>query len=77
MSAEEQYLPVIPAQPLARMCVTGKAPSTSESTSRRALQISMSLNQSFGLSLQVGYQRFGTVELFTYSGAVILSVLLR
>ena len=77
MGAEEQYLPVIPTQPLARMCVTGKAPFTRESASRRALQISVSLNQSFGLSLQVGYQRFGTVALFTYSGADILSVLLR
>jgi hypothetical protein len=37
----------------------------------------MSLDQSSGLSLQVGYQRFGIDELFTYSGAVILSVLLR
>jgi hypothetical protein len=77
MNAEEQYLPVIPAQHLARMYFTGKAPFTRESTSRRALQIFMPLNQSSGLSLQVGYQRFGTDELFTYSGAVILSVLLR
>jgi hypothetical protein len=59
------------------MYFAGKAPFTSKSTSRRALQIPVLLNQSFGLSLQVGYQRFGTVELSTYSGAVILSVLLR
>lgn len=77
MGAEEQYLAVIPAQPLASMYFTGKAPFTRESTSRRALQMFMSLNQSSGLSLQVGCQRFGTVELFAYSGPVILNVLLR
>ena len=75
MGAEEQYLPVNPS-PLARMRFTGKVSFASESTSRRALQISVSLNQSFGLSVQIDYQMFGTAEFFTYSGAVILSALL-
>jgi len=47
MVAEEQYRPVNPSQPLARVRFTGKAPFTSKPTSRRALQISVSLNQSF------------------------------
>jgi len=65
MDVEEQYRLVNPSQPLARMRFTGKVPFTSESTSRRALQISVSLNQSFGLSLQVDYQMFDTAEFFT------------
>jgi len=77
MDAEEQHRPVNPSQPLARMRFTGKAPFTNESTSRRALQISWSLNQFFGLSLQIDYQILGTAEFFTYSGAVVLSALLR